>query len=179
MTARTRLLKEFQYMQQERHALLAALEGHDATQLARCPAPGAWSVAQVIAHLTMAEEGALAYLRKKLAYGGHAPPGVAGGMRLTLLRAALALPKRWKAPPMIAQVPEVDWPTALARWEAVRMDMRDTYAQLPPGVEYNALFKHPVAGRMDLVQGLRFMRSHVQHHRAQIERALKTVGAGH
>lgn len=177
MTTHTRLLKEFQHLQHERLELLASLEQHPADRLARRPAPDAWSVAQVVLHLAMAEEGALAYLGKKLQYGGQAPPGLAGHLRLVLLRGALALPKRWKAPPLIATVPAVEWPTALQRWEAVRLAMRDTFAKLPPGVEQQALFKHPVAGRMDLVQGLRFMRSHAHHHRAQIDRTLKAVGA--
>ncbi len=175
MSSRTRLLKEFQHLQRERDALLAQLQPHAPDVLERVPANGGWSIAQVVVHLALAEESALAYMRKKLDHGGGQPVNFVGSIRLTLLNAALALPVRWKAPPIIATVPALPWPQAVARWEAVRTAMRDAYATLPPGLEHHALFKHPLAGRMDLVQGLRFMRRHVRHHRGQVQRTLRAV----
>ena len=85
------------------------------------------------------------------------------------------MPVRWRAPQIIADIPEVGWKDALARWDRIRHDWRSTLEQLPSELATHDLFKHPVAGKLTLLQGIRFMATHVQHHRKQILRTIRQV----
>jgi hypothetical protein len=66
--------------------------------------------------------------------------------------------------------------TALARWAAVRSSMGAMYGTLEGSEVDHDLFKHPFAGKFDLVQGTTFMRWHVRHHAAQVVRTLRALG---
>ena len=172
MGRRDRLLMEFTRLESGREGLLRRVERIPIERLEAQPKPGAWSVAQVVAHLAVAEETSLAYLRKKLHHGGHRPVTVIGALRLLTLDLALSSPVRWKAPRIIADIPPASWAEATARWTQVRAEWRNALAELPPSFASHGLFKHPVAGKLSLIQGLRFMATHVRHHSAQVERIL-------
>jgi uncharacterized damage-inducible protein DinB len=177
MTRKDQLLRQFAKAEVERRALLARLEPLPTHVLERPPSPGSWSVAQVIAHLALAEARSVDYLEHKLRSGDHAPVGASSGPRLLLLRAALRLPLRFKAPAVVATLPPCTFVEARQAWDQVRSRMAAAYAALPPEVAIHGLFKHPSAGRFDPVQGLAFMRGHVRHHRAQILRTIRQVTA--
>lgn len=123
----------------------------------------------------MAEETSLAYLKKKISYGDPGSIGWVGWFRLLALRAAFALPVRWKAPALIAEIPAHSWVEAAERWDTIRNAWHELLNTLPSGMARKALFKHPSVGRMNLIQGIRFMQVHVRHHGHQIERTLVQV----
>lgn len=175
MTRKDQLLLQFSQAEVERRALLATLEPLPLLVLERSPGPASWSVAQVIAHLALAEARSLDYLEHKLRSGDHAPVDLMSGPRLLMLRGALHLPLRFKAPAVVATLPPCSFGEARRSWEEVRTRMATTYAALPPEVTTHGLFKHPSAGRFDPVQGMAFMRDHVWHHRAQILRTIRQV----
>lgn len=175
MPSRKDLFRVFEQMEAERKALIAQLNHVPERSLTTEPRTGAWTVAQVITHIAMAEEGSLAYLRKKHEGGRHKPADFSGRWRLPLLNLAISLPVKYRAPALIASVPLTSYGEARSRWEGVRAVMRRTYEALPEAHIGHDLFKHPVLGRFNLVQGLRFMRRHVRRHREQILRTLKAV----
>jgi uncharacterized damage-inducible protein DinB len=177
MTRKDQLLRQFAKAEVERRSLLGSLEHLPMQVLERAPRPGAWSVAQIIAHLALAEARSLDYLEHKMRSGEPAPVGAWSGLRLGLLRAALRLPLRFKAPTVVATLPPCSFSEALRSWDEVRTRMAATYAALPPALASHGLFKHPSAGRFDTVQGLAFMRDHVRHHRAQVLRTIRQVTA--
>jgi uncharacterized damage-inducible protein DinB len=177
MTRKDQLLRRFAKAEVERRALLDTLEHIPTSVLERQPGPGAWSVAQIIAHLALAEARSLDYLEHKLRSGDHAPADASAGLRVVALRAALRLPLRFKAPAVVATLPPCSFSEARRAWDEVRSRMAAAYAALPPEVATHGLFKHPTAGRFDTVQGMAFMRDHVQHHRAQIFRTIRQVAA--
>jgi uncharacterized damage-inducible protein DinB len=175
MPSRDTLFRLFERMEAERKALIAQLDRISEADLTTAPRPGAWSVAQVITHVAMAEEGSLAYLRKK--YGGqrHKRAAFSGRWRLPLLNLAISLPVKYRAPALIATVPATSYDEARSRWEGVRTAMRRTYDALPEELIGHDLFKHPSVGRFSLTQGMRFMRRHALRHRGQIMRTLKAM----
>jgi uncharacterized damage-inducible protein DinB len=176
MPNRSTLLDRFSTLERQRMAILKGIASSDPGLLAKEPTAGAWSVAQVILHLAIAEEGVINYIDKKRSVGGHGPVGALAPVRLALLNTALALPLKFKAPAVVATVPPCTYAEACARWQAVRARMQDTFATIPEELIGHGLIKHPSAGKFDLVQGLRFVRWHVKHHRPQIERTLRQVG---
>ncbi len=177
MPTKTRLLQRFAVFETERQGLLVRLDRVPHALLETPPTPGAWSVTQVLLHLALAEGSAMAYLSKKLEVGGHRPVGTSATFRLFLLNTALALPIRFKAPAIVAHVPPCTYATARSQWDSVRADMRNTFAALPDELVGHGLFKHPSAGKFDMVQGLSFMGRHVRHHRGQIERTLRQLSS--
>lgn len=177
MNRKDQLIRQFAKAEVERRALLDTLEHIPTSAMERQPGPGAWSVAQIIAHLALAEARSLDYLEHKLRSGEHAPVDTSSVPRLLLLRAALRLPLRFKAPAVVATLPPCSFSEARRWWDEVRSRMAAAYTALPPEVATHGLFKHPTAGRFDTVQGLTFMRDHVRHHRAQILRTIRQVTA--
>jgi len=173
MPDRKTLLKRFTVLEDQRRSILERLHAMDPQTLRTSPAPGSWSVAQVVLHLAIAEEGMMAYLNKKRSVGGHGPAGAGAPFRLGLLNLALVLPVKYKAPAVVATVPECSFDEATQRWDAVRRTMRSTFDTLPEELIGHGLFKHPSAGKFDLVQGIRFMGMHVERHRGQIDRILR------
>lgn len=163
-------------MEGERQALLEKLDSFPPELLAQRPANGGWSAAQVMTHLAIAEEGSLAYLNKKREFKKHGPVGLSASWRLFVLNTGIQLPVKYKAPPVIADVPATSYAIARERWDTVRARMRSTYEELPEAFIGHDLFKHPFMGRFNLVQAVGFMRRHVRRHRAQIERTLASLG---
>ncbi|MBL7981594.1 MAG: DinB family protein [Flavobacteriales bacterium] len=175
MDRKDKLLARFSEMEVERRHFLSKLEHLDPSPLATSPTPGAWSVAQVVLHLAIAEARSMDYLEKKLKVGGHAKVGADALFRLALLRAAMFLPLRYKAPAIVATVPEVSFNEACHEWDRVRQRMAALYAALPSELVAHDLYKHPVAGKIDVLQGLTFMADHVRHHREQVLRTIRQL----
>lgn len=177
MIARVELTRIMDLLEQERVELLNRLDQRPPDALAIAPGPGQWSVAQVVLHLATIEESALRYLRKKLEVKGHGPAGHGSSWRLMLLNVAMWLPIKFKAPPVVARTPVCSYAEARERWCAQRTEMLKTYAELPDALITHGLFKHPTAGKLNVVQSLRFVRQHMLRHRRQIDRALQQVSA--
>lgn len=114
----------------------------------------------------------MAYLDKKLAVKKHGPIGFVSLRRLWLLNTAFRLPVKYKAPPIVADVPATSYAIARARWGAVRDAMHVRYSTLADPLAGHDLYKHPIAGKLSLVHGVRFMRNHVRRHSGQIRRIL-------
>jgi hypothetical protein len=128
-------------------------------------------------HLVVAESAALAYLRKKLEVGGHGKASLSAGIKQRLLNLAIALPIKYKAP-KVAQLKAgevVSYTEAVQRWQTLRNEMKATYEMLDDSMVDHELFKHPAAGKISALQGVKFMRQHVLRHVDQINRTTARV----
>ncbi|MBK8499937.1 MAG: DinB family protein [Flavobacteriales bacterium] len=175
--ARPRLRRAIERAEGERERLLKVLDPLPHDLLERSPTAMVWSVAQVIAHLATIEEGALAYLTKKLHYGKHRPVSPSAGIRLLILNAGLRLPVKYKAPAVVAAVPPTSYADARARWCMAREGLIAAYSALPDELLLHGLFKHPALGRFDPARALRFLRRHMLRHVGQIQRTLRSAGS--
>jgi len=171
---RDRLLKKFDRLERMKAELLIRIDGVDADRLQRAPQPGKWSAAQVMDHLCGAEGRSVEYIRKKTLDPKSVPPAsIMCAVRTILLTTALSSPLRFKAPDVVADVPDnppVDEVTA--RWKVVRAELRELIETLPEDLLGRALFRHAVAGRMNMSQTLDFMIFHLKRHSGQIDRAI-------
>lgn len=175
MPDRRTLLASFSKLEAQRSKLLRTLEKGSPEHLQQAPDSASWSVAQVILHLAVAEEGLMNYVDKKIAVGGHSTADMGAPFRLALLTAALASPLKFKAPKAVALIPAISYAEALERWQQIRERMENTFATIPEAFIGHGLIKHPSAGKFDLVQGTRFVRWHVAHHLPQIKRIVTKV----
>ena len=171
------LQRQFERLEGCRAELLARIEGLDHARLNRRPGENQWSIIQVFCHLTKAEEFFLAYIRKKMKDRSNLrKAGFAGALRSAALTVALRSGLRFKAPARSPEVPEQqDLATTRSDWDDVRAEWKATIDSFPAELAGQAVFRHPVAGRMSLAQGLRFMEEHILHHAKQIDRILARV----
>jgi len=177
MTDKERLLQLFNKMESERQQLVSRLKDHPSEQLSVKPSPESWSAVEVILHLQKAEEGALKYMRKKLEYGGHRKASVMAGFRQRFLNLAISLPFKYVAP-RIVEVKTHDnlsFTDVIEKWDEVRSDLRNANEGLEESIISNELFKHPAAGKMNVIQGVKFMRQHMNRHIDQINRTIEKV----
>jgi hypothetical protein len=178
MTPRKDLLALFDKMEKERIELLRSLESHSEELLLKKPSPDRWSITEVILHLSKAEEGALKYMKIKLEHGGHQKASLGSWLKQKLLSFAISLPIKYKAPNVI-KLDETDTGTfseAVANWVDIRMSLRKEYEMIDEDIIDHELFKHPAAGKLSVIQSVKFMRRHVQRHKEQIERTVKQAG---
>lgn len=156
--------------------LLQELETVDHSALNRTPAKGGWSAGQTAWHLLLAEELALAYVRKKLSFGDtFKTVGWSESWRMFLLKVALLLPIKFRAPQLTSDeyLPsDIKWQELAERWRTLRATWTEFFETMPSGLENKAVFKHPRAGKIGWTQMVAFLDDHLARHRKQIRRAL-------
>ena len=172
MPAPAAVLRRFDRLESSRRALLDSLTGLSDEAARRQSAAGAWSIVQVVGHLTMADEATLGYLRKKMQAPSAIPPaGPMSWVRMMAVAAVLRSPVRRKAPAQTADPPTaVSLAEARARWDRVRAEWAAFLEAFPPELIGRAVFRHPFAGRMSIAHTLGFMQEHQRHHARQIDR---------
>jgi uncharacterized damage-inducible protein DinB len=173
MPAPAAVRARFDRLESSRRTLLESLAGLPDEAVRRPPAVGAWSIVQVVGHLTLAEEATLAYLRKKMQAppSAIAPAGAMSWVRMVAVAALLRSPLRRKAPGPTADPPAaVSLAEARARWDRVRAEWAAFLDAFPPDLLGRAVFRHPFAGRMSIAHTLGFMQEHQRHHARQIAR---------
>jgi uncharacterized damage-inducible protein DinB len=170
----------FEALENQRKALFSILEKEPQELLEKQPPQGGWSVAQVLGHLVEAETASLKYLRTKLKYADTVgPSSFADRFRAGLLRTWLALPLKAKAPAALAEpAPDLSITAIMADYTALREQWKQELENIPAHLNKGQLFKHGIAGKMDLTEALVFFRGHFKHHEKQIDRILTSVKAG-
>ena len=169
-----RQVEQMETLEKLRSELLGRLSDLNSETLNRKPAAGGWSAVQVLAHVIQAERLSLGYLRKKTQKPELIPrSGVICALKSRALGLFLRLPFKVSAPGRTAEVPESAELQDLEQdWAAVRSDWRDFLEDFPPGLAGKAVYKHPIAGRLNLEQTLRLLIDHLRRHTRQIERTL-------
>ena len=163
---------EAKYLQLEksRNRLLDELEGLDDDLLNTPAAGGKWSIAQHIAHLLLVDKKTMQYVQHKLAQQDKLrPAALSHSVRSLLLKLALHSGKRYKAPPVVADVPDrAALPELRQEWDDIRFRLEDVLTDIPPQHLDKCLFRHPNAGPLTISQTLTFLQDHFNHHHRAI-----------
>lgn len=139
------------------------------------PATNKWSVNEILTHLLTSEQLTLAYLRKKsLGVSGLKNSGLSERVRWIILKVSQRVPLRYTAPKhVVANTPKaLPLEDLNARWTETRRELGEFLNTVADENIKKLIYKHPVAGRFDVVQCLMFMREHCNHHLPQIKRLL-------
>lgn len=167
-TARHKYLDALTVLDDRLEELLAHCDGLNPDAL-HAKSGEEWSGAQILEHLYLAEQGTLGYLKSKMK---TTPPraGWGAAIRSLLLNRALRNKnKKYRAPKVIGSPSERPEYTTLAQnYRQLRVDMRRMMAEGDPRVFRRALFKHPIAGRLNMLQTLAFLQTHLDRHAEQI-----------
>ncbi|TMB93800.1 MAG: DinB family protein [Chloroflexi bacterium] len=169
------LRERFDALEASRVALLNRLAGLDPRRWVQAPRPGSWSLGEIAHHLVLAEEEVLRQLRE---------PEADFGRRQTLRdRFGRAL-VGWifrrgihVKTPMRSMVPTPGRSLEEIRhaWGSVRSELASYLTTLHEGERTRVIFRHPVAGRMSIMQTLELIRAHFDDYLRQVAQTIDAL----
>lgn len=174
---KAQLEKRFAQLETDRKNLLNELKKYPDDVINKKPSPTAWSVAEVLAHLMTAEEYSLKYLQKKIqntAESGN--EGFKQKWRWLLVKGVFTFNIKFKAPeivePKIGFIPLEDLES---RWADTRSETAKILNKLSDAEVNKTLWKHAIAGKMNVNHMVQFFGVHFDRHKKQIHRTLAVV----
>lgn len=168
----SKLESRFNKLESSRLQLLAELEKRDDKELNFHPGKDKWSVIQVMHHLIIIEQLSIGYINKKLTYRTNIKKsGLGAAIRFFVLKSVLQTPFLFKAPKIVSEVSDnAGFKETKNQWDQVRKDMKELFDNLPEEFLNKNIFKHALAGKMNIYQMLSFMEEHFKHHVKQVDR---------
>jgi hypothetical protein len=135
-----------------------------------------WSIIQILNHLQASEQLSLKYLAYKLEHDEEIPElTLKNKVNTLLLFLAFGSPLKFKSPEnngLSLPAKTGDMNTIHKSFKSSRADLQELIDQIQPKEIRKAWFKHPYAGRMDLIRMLWFFRFHFKRHHNQIMKIL-------
>ena len=142
---------------------------------------GKWSVAQILTHLVASEKMSLGYMKKKsLGVETLTNSGMIEDLKLLVLKISQRIPLKYKAPKILLErtPPSSSLSEISVQWSNSRIELFEFLNSIEQRNIKKKIYKHPVAGRLDVTQALQFFKEHVHHHKPQIERIIRNKNAG-
>ncbi len=166
-------LKEyFERFDEELNALFSFTKAYTEEELNKKPNEKSWSVIQVIHHLMISEEGALNYVKKRLAIGKEhlKKASTTSKLRAIVLVSSMKQPIKLTAPPVACEgIPEyASVEETRSRWISQRNKLYAFLSEQSNDVMEAECYKHPITGIMDIWGMLDFFEAHFQRHFKQI-----------
>jgi len=161
---------------ESRERLLRTMQGLSREQLHYRPAPGRWTVAENLEHLTFVEGRVLTFIQKTLGEGTTPDKRSAfEGKEKEMVEDIAGRITRFQAPEPIQ--PCGRWPDdqLLKEFEATRHRTRE-FASTTDADLRSHFFRHPIFGDLDLYQWLLLIAAHCDRHRAQSEEVMASAG---
>lgn len=126
-------------------------------------------------HIIKSEQITLLALNKNLQSKDNLKKsGSVGIVRDILLSFALKSKIKFKAPPLVANIPEdYSFTDLMKKWETVRSTFNEYIDNFPNEYLDKEILKHPIAGWLNLAQTLNFLQNHFDHHKVQILKRVK------
>ena len=166
----------FDELEIQRKKTLDSLEALSHEQLNKAPFPGKWSAAQIVSHLVTAEQLSLRYMQKKVQGIKEAPDsGLWEELKISLLKISQRLPGlKFKAPKGVVEnmAQYEDLVTMTLEWDKVRRELKSLLEKIPDNLVKRKIYRHAIAGYLNVKQSLLFFREHIIHHTPQIKKLL-------
>ena len=171
------LEKQFLQLEEERKNLFSELKSYSDEIINKKPAPEKWSVAEIMTHLITAEEMSLKYLSKKIQdTSREKPEGLKNKWRWLLVLIVFNFDIKFKAPEIVE--PKLGYQSLAdleTKWSAVRNQTLQVLQKLSDEEVNKTLWKHALAGKLNLDHMVKFFAVHYNRHKKQIDRTLATV----
>src|SRR5215216_2001058 len=154
-----KIQKIFDLLESDTQSTLAELSSLTEEQLNYSPSATTWSINQILIHLLTSERMSLSYMKKKsLGIESLRNSGWRESIKLFLLIASQRIPLKYKAPSVLAQnTPGViPFPVLLNEWKITRNEIKNFLTGIEDRNINKKVFKNPVMGTLDVVQGLKF-----------------------
>lgn len=166
-----KLDKKFTALSQELNQVLKKTDALSEAAL-HVKSEGAWSPAQILHHLVLSEKGTVGYLQKKVEGNTEIKrAGLGAKLRAFALSKALrSRTRKFRAPSMVANIPDrPEYEEVKSEYLKVREEMRAVLEKFDGDMITKAYFRHPRAGKLNILQTLDFLQDHLVRHGEQIE----------
>lgn len=135
-----------------------------------------WSLHQVLAHLVAAEKLSVQYLSKKInGINEVGNTGVYEEAKMVVVKLSQRLPFKFKAPTRVVESTSAyDSHESLFKdWHHTRESLKQLLETIEDRNVKKKVFKHIIAGKLNVLHAIDFMYEHINHHLPQINRLLK------
>jgi len=173
-----KLHQTFARLETQRREVISQYRSLTAEELRVNPGSGEWNLLQVLRHVVTAEKQSLILIQRKLNQKERVKKtGLGSAIRHLLLKLALTLPMKFKAP-KIAEVGEEypDLEEMIDEWKQVREEIREIIEKNSEETLGKEIYRHPRAGHLNMKQALEFMEIHISHHQKQMGRIITHSG---
>lgn len=170
------LQKEFNKLEKQLEDLLQTAKKLNAKQQNFKPGADSWSILQIFRHMMQSEGQIIKYLQKKiLGVNTTRKASIGAILRSVILNMSMRLPFKYKVPDAIKIDFEetYDFEKLSSEWKLLRNEIRRFLETIDAETAQKEIFRHPVVGRMSLLQGLSFMQEHLERHTRQVERIMR------
>ena len=158
-------------IQSQRHRTLDELAAADEAQREFHPMPGVWSLLDVARHLALVDGKTTRVLAQKRVTGIPRKPWVDAYVKQPALWLYFGSPWRAKIPAQsVAPDPAMTLDIVRRDWEAAHAMLAAHLDTIAAGDICAIVYRHPVAGYMNIFDTLRFVSRHHDHHRNQMGR---------
>jgi uncharacterized damage-inducible protein DinB len=169
------LAQQFKKLEDQRTDLLKSVSSITSERFLYQP-KGKWSIAKILSHLVASEQLSVRYLSKKLQGIDEVDnTGVMEELKMLVLIISQRLPLKFKAPNVIVENTHVfqSLQDAQQNWDKTRNELKAILDRFDDNQIRRKVFKHPIAGKLNIQQTLRFIQEHIIHHTPQIKNLLK------
>jgi uncharacterized damage-inducible protein DinB len=170
----TSLLKKFDKLEIQRANLLKLISSLSSEQLHAHP-EGKWSIAQILSHLIASEQLSVRYLNKKILGINESPStGLKEELVMIMLAISQRFPFRFKAPKVLVEntTAHQSMDQLKEAWEKTRKEMHELLSRFNEDQLKRKVYKHPIAGMLNIQQAVQFFHEHITHHTPQIKKLL-------
>jgi len=157
---------------QQKQFYIEVLQSSTPAQLAFKPGPDQWCILQVVHHLVSLEKLSIDFITRFDFNRKNQKLGFKSKLKSWLLNRSLRSAKRFKAPVLAkeAQAETLNANALVQEWAQIRQRLEHFLENYPQEKLQHFIFMHPVAGKLNIVQALKFMKNHMHHHVHQVER---------
>lgn len=169
----------FSFIDKKRERLIEAvseLNDEQASELKR--APDAWSIAEIMEHLSIGEYGIVGLINRLLekteAKGLVSENKIVFNPPLSLAaEAERAKDAKFEAPEQLLPNKGIALSSSLERLKASRASLHELHSRIETVDASDAKFPHPAFGNLNLYQWVAFIGLHEAHHLRQIRETLE------
>lgn len=160
-----------------RRRLLARVESLNETEGETRFSPDVWSVAEIVEHLLISEDGVMKLIRMMLAKA-EAADGDAKEMGRRFEPVSIdhfterSLKEKYEAPEFIRPRGGVSLADSIAKMQQMRATLHGMRPRLEAADLTNARYPHPIFGPLNAYQWILFLGAHEERHLRQIETIL-------
>ena len=163
----------YRQIEQQRNKLINELKLLNKECLYERLKEGGWNILEVMGHLLQTEKLALSYVKKKMNVVQKIKySGIKAFLNKLLLLTVLFMPFRYKAPNNSMPEDHKTLEELENEWAGVRKELLGLLDETG-NESQKLLYRHPFAGRMNLIQMMQFFKAHIRHHIKQIYRIQK------
>ena len=167
----------FAEIEVQRKKALNSVKDFTNKQLNTSLLPGKWSAAQILNHLITAEQLSLRYMQKKIqGIKDTSDSGLLEELKINLLIISQRIPGlKFKAPKAVMDhmAMNQDLNSITSEWDKVRGELKSLLEKIPDEHVNRKIYRHAIAGYLNVKHSLLFFREHLIHHTPQLNKLSK------